>query len=149
MQIVGMTVDEFRDCDDALALVEEYHAECAGEAFTGFAPNWDVYRELEDIGRLAVITAVTGSHLVGFAVVVFAGPSPHFAGAEIATLESLFVGAGSRATGAGLKLWREAKARAEAMGATHIAMSAGVGTQAERLYSLLGHRTGSTFIAKL
>lgn len=121
-----VTVAELDEAPELSALVDEHAAESAMPELGKPAPQRATYYALEKAGVLFPLAAFDGDRLVGFALPIVA-PPPHY-GVPAATLESLFVAAADRKSGAGLDLLAAAKDLARERGARALFVSAQVGS---------------------
>jgi predicted acetyltransferase len=80
---------------------------------------------------MRTICAYVGTELVGFAIVLIT-IMPHYS-APVATMESFFVAARRRESGAGLALRRAVERISKAHGARGLLISAAVGSRLEKL----------------
>jgi GNAT superfamily N-acetyltransferase len=103
-------------------LLDGYAAE---SAIAGLPPpkcKSEAYHRLEDLGLLHVLAARRDGLLIGFIFVV-AAVLPHYS-TLIAVSESFFVDKDHRKTGAGLRLLRQAEAKAREVGSPVLLVSA-------------------------
>ena len=113
---------------NAQLLIDEYAAECSiPEAL----PQAEMYAALEEIGALQCFGAYVDEELVGFASVVSA-VMPHN-GRRSATLESIFVSADHRSSGAGNALLIAAEHYAAERECVAIIYSPRIGSTMERV----------------
>jgi GNAT superfamily N-acetyltransferase len=106
-EIVSTTVSAIWDDPYFESLVEEYAQESAIDGLPHPSAKRESYEQLEAAGLITPMAAYANGRLVGF-VGIFMPIVPHY-DARIATLESFFVGAAYRKSGAGLKLLRAAE----------------------------------------
>ena len=106
-EIVSTTVSAIWDDPYFESLVEEYAQESAIHGLPHPSAKRDTYEMLEGVGTLKAFAAYSSGRLVGF-LGVLTPVVPHY-DVAIATLESFFVGAAYRQSGAGLKLLRAAE----------------------------------------
>ena len=126
--------------DEAFAaLTARYEEECGLTGLLRAAPALDAYAELERKGAYQALAAYVDGRLAGFCGVIFSAV-PHYEGAAFASVESLFVDPGSRKSGAGLALIREAERLAAERGAPVLFMSAPAGGRLDVLLPRLGYR---------
>ena len=116
------------------ALLAEYAAESAVHGMPPPSARMEQYRQLEAAGLLHVLAAWREGDLIGF-ITVLAAPLPHY-GMSVAVSESFFVASAHRSTGAGLRLLRDAEAKAKALGSPGLFVSAPYGG---KLFELLPH----------
>lgn len=129
------------------ALIDEYADESAMAGLPRPTPNMELYRRLEGIGTLHTLEAINADGLIGFITIV-ATELPHY-GSILAVTESFFVAKAKRASGAGLKLLRDAEAKARALGSPGLGVSAPVGSHLAELLPLLGYeQTNVVFFKK-
>lgn len=125
-EIRRLTCAELEAFDELEALLAEYAAESAMPELGTPAPQRATYYALEKVGVLFPLAAVDADRLVGFALPIIA-PPPHY-GVLAGTLESFFVAAGDRKTGAGLALLAAAEDLARERGALALLVVAPVGS---------------------
>ena len=89
--------------------------------------DYEQYERFEQAGFSRMFAAYNDEKLIGF-LVLLVSPNPHY-GCKIGTIESIFVGAEYRKSGAGLKLLKAAEDTAKGMGAVGIFVSAPAGSQ--------------------
>ena len=129
-------------------LVDEYTAESSIKDMPPI--NWQrqIYQQLETIGIFFVLAAYERDELVGFMTMIVT-VLPHY-GALTATTESVFVAAGHRSGGAGLKLIREAESWAKELGAVGLFLSAPYGGRLADIAPRIGYRqTNAVFFKGL
>jgi len=127
------------------ALVLEYEAEARSPELPDAQPQWQQYAAWEDAGVLDVIAARQDGKLIGF-VSVLRSSVPHYA-RSICVVESLFVSAARRRTGAGRALIRSA----EGVAAKHSApllITAPAGSALEVILPRLGYRHSNTVFVR-
>ena len=112
---------------DFQALVAEYSEECSIAGMPETNRDYEQYERFEQAGFSRMFAAYNDEKLVGF-LVLLVSPNPHY-GCKIGTIESIFVGAEYRKSGAGLKLLKAAEDTAKGMGAVGIFVSAPAGSQ--------------------
>ncbi|MBS0323588.1 MAG: GNAT family N-acetyltransferase [Proteobacteria bacterium] len=120
-------------------LVAEYARESSIVELPEHKPHSEMYRAMEHVGVMQVLCAFQGDVVVGFAILLVT-VLPHYS-VPAATMESLFVGAAYRHSGAGFKLLRAAEEVARAKGAVGLLVSAPKGGQlAEVLTRMRSYR---------
>jgi hypothetical protein len=112
---------------NAAELIEEYGKECMVQV----NPQAEIYARMEDSGALQCFGVYDDQDLVGFASVLTA-VMPH-SGIRIGTVESIFVSAGKRPSGASLMVTLEKYAKAA--GCAMLLYSARVGSRLEWILS--------------
>jgi GNAT superfamily N-acetyltransferase len=120
------------------ALLLEYAEEGAIDGLPRPWPRWDLYRAIEARGHLHVIAAEVAGQLVGF-ITVLTAPLPRYT-EPVAMSESFFVARAHRKSGAGLKLLRAAEAKARALGAQGLLVSAPSGGTLAEVLPRVGYR---------
>lgn len=132
LQIKPLTISEFFADPATPGLLAEYAAECRLEGLPEPEPHQAIYLALERAGAVALFGAY-GSHkgaengLVGF-VVVLVSMNPHYS-QVLGAVESFFVAAEHRPSGAGLKLLERAEREAKYRGAIALLVSAPFGSK--------------------
>ena len=127
--------------------------ECAEEALRnpalgGTVPDRAIYDQLEAVGMIYPLAAVTDNgDLAGFASVLMCA-SGHHAGKAVATVETLFLAKAHRKGGAGRALLREAEVLAKHVGAAGLYCSAPVGGPLERILPRIGYTATNTIFLK-
>ena len=95
--------------NDILALLDLHYKEIAlNQDKIKLNPDWDVYRALEEQGRLKIFTARDGSTLVGYFVVVV-GVNMHYKDHTFACNDIIYLHKDYRKGFAGIKLIKFAK----------------------------------------
>lgn len=141
------TVADLMADPDILALIAEYEAEAKSPELPAAQAQWDQYEALEQGGMLDIIAAREGGKLIGFVSLLRAN-LPHYGGI-VSVVESLFVTAGRRRTGAGRALIKAAEAVA-AHYATTVLFTARAGSALEVVLPRLGYRHSNTvFVRKI
>lgn len=138
MHIQPITIAEFFEHPGTPGLLEAYARECAHEGLPRYCPNQQLYTLMERSGALAMLGAFEGDRLIGM-LVLLVSVNPHYS-VPLAVTESWFVLQEHRATGAGLDLYRTAKARAREAGAAAIYVSAPTGGKLAGVMEGLGAR---------
>jgi GNAT superfamily N-acetyltransferase len=128
LEISGVTVSGLMADPDIEALIAEYEAEAKSPELPPAAPQWQQYAALERAGVLDVITA-------------------RHDGADVSVVESLFVSAAHRGTGAGRALIKAAECIASCNG-PGLLITAPAGSALERVLPRLGFRHSNTVFAK-
>jgi GNAT superfamily N-acetyltransferase len=134
----------------SLVLIEEYAAECSIPAIGNINTQPRIYDAMEKSGVLKGFKAIDAAgNDIGFAIVL-TPILPHY-GQKVATLESIFITAASRRSGAGLDLMRAVERYAQEVGCVGILYSAPVGGTLERLLeaSKEYQRTNAVFYRRL
>lgn len=125
-------------------VVDSYYAECANQAMGPANPDREMYRLYDNAGISHAVGVFDGKHLVG-GLIVLVNTMAHFS-RKGAVIESLFLLPEYRRTGAGLKLYNEAKRIAKDCGAPGVYVSAPTGSRLERMMRLKGvKQTNSVF----
>lgn len=145
LEVSGVTVAGLMGDPDIEALVEEYEAEAASPELPPARPQWDQYAAWERGGEFELIAARAAGRLIGF-VSVLRAHLPHYGG-PICVVESLFVSAGRRRTGAGLALIGAAEATAAYRGMS-LLITARAGSALERILPRLGYRHSNTVFVR-
>jgi GNAT superfamily N-acetyltransferase len=145
MDIAVATVADLMGDPDIAALVAEYAAEAKSPELPAAQPQWEQYAALEQAGLFNIIAAREDGRLVGF-VSVLRSSLPHYGG-PISVVESVFVRADRRRTGAGRALIRAAEALA-ALHGTGLLITAPAGSALERILPRLGYRHSNSVFAK-
>jgi GNAT superfamily N-acetyltransferase len=145
LEISGVTVSGLMADPDIEALIAEYEAEAKSPELPPAAPQWQQYAALERAGVLDVITARHDGALIGFVSVLKAN-LPHYGG-DVSVVESLFVSAAHRGTGAGRALIKAAECIASCNG-PGLLITAPAGSALERVLPRLGFRHSNTVFAK-
>jgi GNAT superfamily N-acetyltransferase len=129
-------------------LIDEYADESAMAGLPRPTPNMELYRRLETAGALHAFEATDEGGLIGFISIVTT-ELPHY-GRIFAATESFFVAKAKRATGAGLKLLRDAEAKARALGSPGLGVSAPSRSHLAELLPKLGYsQTNVVFFKRL
>ncbi len=140
--IKPLTVSEIHSESNINNLVDEYCAAAAASvAAVGIegAPypdtQWDMYEMYEKTGTFKVWGAYVGDVLVGF-IDIFFYKLPHY-GKVFVMVESYFVAKEYRKTGAATKLRHVVEDYAKEVGAVALLFPAAIGTDEEKVMSLL------------
>lgn len=120
-----ISISEFFDDPSAEALLAEYADECALAGLPPPVPHRDIYLALERAGVVSMFGARVDGVLVGF-IVLLTSMNPHYS-VVLGAVESFFVAAAHRKSGAGVKLLREARRAAKDRGAVGLLVSAPFG----------------------
>lgn len=130
------------------ALMAEYADECSIPEIGAPAPDREAYDMLERSGYMQCFGAYDGN-LVGFAVVLTA-VVPHYS-QRIATVESVFVAKGHRASGIGAALLRKIERHARAKQCRALMFSAPVGSDFHKCLagSMSFRHTGASYCKRL
>jgi GNAT superfamily N-acetyltransferase len=135
------TVAEIEAAPTIAALFAEYADESLVKGLPAPAAKWGVYRSLEAGGLLFPYTATLGGErageLVGF-ITVLVSLLPRYS-QPLAVAESFFVARAHRKTGAGVRLLRAAEAKARALGAPGLLVSAPFGGRLFEVLPRLGY----------
>jgi GNAT superfamily N-acetyltransferase len=145
IEVCGSTLAELMGDPDILALLAEYEAEAKSPELPAAQPQWEQYAALERAGALDVIAAYEGARLIGF-VAVLRASLPHYGGG-VCVVESIFVTAERRRTGAGRALIRAAEAVAAHYG-TSLLVTAPAGSALEVILPRLGYRHSNTVFVR-
>jgi len=136
MHTEPITVAEFFAHPDAEHLLAGYARECANAGLPPYCPHRELYAAIEAAGLLHVFAAMRGERMLGF-LALLVSVNPHYS-VPLAVTESWFVAPEHRDTGAGLALYRQAKAEARARGTHALYVSAAVGSQLAGVMEGLG-----------
>lgn len=128
------------------ALVEEYAREGALAEMPPPSPRLARYQQIERSGLLAVFVWVQDGAIVGF-LIMLVSPIPHYDRA-VGIVESIFVAATYRASGAGLKLLHAAEAHARQSDCPVLLVTAPVASRLEALLPRCGYRAANTVFVK-
>lgn len=129
-------------------LVSQYDDECSMKEMPPINWHKDMYVAMETAGVLHSFAAYDEEKIIGFAVVL-ATVVPHYS-ALVATMESIFVGAEHRSTGAGLKLIRMVEGFAKEIGAVGLFLSAPHGSDLAKVTPRIGYtKTNEIFFKGL
>jgi GNAT superfamily N-acetyltransferase len=139
------TIAELMADPDLEALVAEYVAEAKSPELPAAEPQWVQYAALEQMGALEVLAAREDGKLIGF-LSVLVSRLPHYGGA-VCVVESVFVSAARRRTGAGRALIRAAEAVAARHGAA-LLVTAPAGSALETVLPRLGYRHSNTVFVR-
>ncbi len=135
MAIRPVAFAEILGAPNAPELLAEYAAECALPELGAIEPQAEMYAVMEESGAFQCFGVYRDGQLSGFAsALVYV--VPHY-GKRIATVESLFVAAASRRTGAGTKLMSAIEEHARERGCVAILYSAPAASQFESLLKML------------
>jgi GNAT superfamily N-acetyltransferase len=137
LEVSPATVAALRGDPHIEALAAEYEAEARSPEMPDAHPQWEQYAALEAAGLLEAIAAREGGELIGF-ITVLRSNLPHYGGL-VSVVESLFVSAGRRRTGAGRALIRAAEAVAARHGVA-LLITARIGSALEVVLPRLGYR---------
>ncbi|NWC73873.1 GNAT family N-acetyltransferase [Pseudomonas sp. P7759] len=142
------TVAELEQAGALPELLAAYGDESSIPEFGKVDACFATYRALETSGALHIL-GVFGPDLVGLASLLVYG-LPHYAGRRICAMESFFVEPHARKGGAGIKLLRAAEARAFALGASALMISAPIGSRLAMVLPRSGYReTNQVFLRVL
>ena len=136
--IRSISVDDLFAHHDAQALLAEYAAESAIDGLPTPTPDQERYRLIESSGALRVLAAFQGDTLMGF-LALLVSVNPHYS-AMLAVIESFFVGAAYRKTGAGLALLHQAEEVARQAHADGLLVSAPSGGRLAQVLPATGYR---------
>jgi GNAT superfamily N-acetyltransferase len=126
------------------SLVAEYAQESSITGLPPVNPQRELYQMLDRSGCVTAFAAHVGDDLVGF-IVALTSINPHY-GVKITAIESYFVGAKHRSTGAGMRLLREVEKAAKTNGATAVLVSAPSGGRLAEIMPRVGyHETNRIF----
>lgn len=130
-------------------LLKEYAAECSIPEIGEIKPSALIYASMESKGFQQCFAAYQDEQLIGFASLLTT-VLPHYS-KRVATLESLFVGAEHRKTGAGTALMQAVEAYAKEAQCKAILYSAPAGGKLEKVLSKRRslRRTNSVFTQAL
>lgn len=126
---------------DIEALVAEYRAEASSPELPAATPQWGQYAAWERAGEFELIAARQAGRLIGL-VTVLRSNLPHYGG-PICVVESIFVSAKKRRTGAGRALIKAAQATAAYHGMALI-FTARAGSALEAILPHMGCRHSNT-----
>lgn len=124
-------VADVENATNVAELMAEYAREAMTEGLGPAAPQWWLYRKMEEAGLLHTIGAFINDVLVGFITVVVM-QRPHYE-ALIASYESYFVVDSARQSGAGNELLKAAEELARAKGAVGLFVNAAVGSRLDAM----------------
>jgi hypothetical protein len=149
LRVRPASYSEILNAPNAEALLAEYAAECSIPGIGRINPQAEMYAAMEAAGFFRVMGAFDGDRLRGFAAVL-TYLNPHY-GLNLATVESLFLGAEYRNSRGGIELMGASEEHAEERNCETILYSAPTGSQFETLLSLRKnyHRTHSVFMRSL
>jgi len=148
MNVQASSVSEIEAASNFGELLAEYASESAIAGMPAPAARMETYRHLESAGMLHVFSALSDGQLVGF-ITVLAPVLPHY-GVAVAVSESFFVARAHRKTGAGLKLLREAEAKAASLGSPGLLVSAPFGGDLFHVLPRVGYaETNRIFFKKM
>jgi GNAT superfamily N-acetyltransferase len=148
MNVQASSVSEIEAASNFGELLAEYASEAAIAGMPAPAARMETYRHLESAGMLHVFSALSDGQLVGF-ITVLAPVLPHY-GVAVAVSESFFVARAHRKTGAGLKLLREAEAKAGSLGSPGLLVSAPFGGDLFHVLPRVGYaETNRIFFKKV
>ena len=144
MIIEPCRADDIRAAPNFDDLVDEYAHEAGMPEMPWPRVDWPTYLAMEQVGTLYVFAARQDDVLAGFCVVIIT-MMPEY-GVKLACTEAFFVAKAYRSTGAGLKLLAAAEAKARAVKAPGLAISAPVGGKLAGVLPKCGFRhVGQTF----
>jgi GNAT superfamily N-acetyltransferase len=147
IEVAAETVADLMSDPDIEALVAEYECESKSPELPAAQPQWEQYGAMERAGLLDVIAAREEGRLIGF-VTVLRSNLPHYGG-SVCVVESLFVRAARRRTGAGRALIKAAEALAVQYGGS-LLITAPAGSALDVVLPRLGYRHSNTvFIRRL
>lgn len=141
VDVCGTTVAYLKADPDIEALLAEYAAEAASSELGVALPQWDQYAAWERAGAFEIIAAREAGRLIGIISVLRAN-LPHYGG-PICVVESLFVTADRRRTGAGRALIKAAQATAAYHG-LGLLITARAGSALEAILPRMGCRHSNT-----
>jgi GNAT superfamily N-acetyltransferase len=145
IEVSGTTLAYLMSDPDVLTLIAEYEAEAKSPELPDAQPQWEQYAALEQAGALDIIAAYENGRLIGF-VAILRASLPHYGGA-VSIIESIFVTANRRRTGAGRALIRAAEATAAHYG-TSLLVTAQAGSALEVVLPRLGYRHSNTVFVR-
>lgn len=138
MLIVGAsTVPTLDTAPNWEALCEEYYLEGGVPGMPHPTRKMSNYRKMEEVGLLHPYSAVLDDELIGFAFVLVS-VLPHY-GYIAAIMESIFVAAAKRKSGAGLKLLGLGYQKAADVGAPGLLVSTPYGGVLSKVLPSLGY----------
>lgn len=130
------------------AILAEYADESTVDGLPRPYPRWDAYRALEGAGMLHMTSATMGPDLVGL-IGVLVAQLPRFS-VPFASTESFFVAKAHRKSMAGLKLLAAAEAKAAAVGAPGLLVTAPFEGKLYELLPKVGYaEVGRSFFKKV
>ena len=122
LEIRPTTVAEAEAAPNFGELIEEYASECAIQGLPHPKAKMELYKLMESSGILKSFGAWLGGELVGY-ICVLTCILPHYS-EYVSISESFFVTKEARATGAGLKLLRQAEGLARELKSKGLLVSA-------------------------
>ena len=124
--------------NDILVLIDLHYKEIAlNKNKVKLNPDWDVYRDLEDQGKLKIFTARDGLTLVGYFVVVV-GTNMHYKDHTFACNDIIYLHKDYRKGFAGIKLIKFAKKCLTDDGVSILTINTKVHQPFDRLLERLG-----------
>jgi len=145
--MIAVAAIAYIDVKDQTALLAEYEAECSIPALGRPEPQWEMYHRMQAAGLMQAFAVYVDDAMVGFASVLVS-VLPHY-GFCAATVESLFVAAAQRGTGAGTRLMAAVEEYARLAGCKLILYGAPAGGQLEALLGKRYTRTSSMYCKPL
>ena len=131
-------MDELWDAPNWDALIAAYAEETSIKELATINANRPMYQHMESIGALHCIGSYAAGELIGF-IVIIAPVLPHYS-KQVASIESFFVAAEHRPTGAGLALLHAAETKAKGIGSPGLLASAPVGGSLAKVLPALGYK---------
>lgn len=122
LEIRKSSIAELEGSDNINDILNEYAAESSIDGMPCPLPNAEMYKTLEKSGTLIVFSAFLDKCLIGY-ITVLTTYLPHYS-ALTSIIESFFVSAYYRKTGAGLKLLHEAEKFVQSIGSVGCLISA-------------------------
>lgn len=148
LTVTRTTMADIEASPELDALLAEYAAESANNEIGPVSPQFPAYRAMEASGLFHAFAAHREGKLVGF-LFLLTPILPHF-GKLVGVVESYFVAAAYRKTGAGTQLRVAAEDAARAAGAVGLLLSAPTGGRLDQVLPHVGYReTNRTFFKGL
>lgn len=136
------TISELENSPNIHDLLKEYAAESSVKGLPKPNAKVELYRAIEGSGQIVMLGTWANGELIGFAAVINT-VLPHY-GIIVSVMESLFVTAERRNTGAGLGLIRLAEKIAASVNSPGLLVSAPAGGVLEQILPRVGYGITNT-----
>lgn len=137
LNIRQCTISEIENASNVSEILDEYASESSIKGLPHPFAKADTYKHLESTGAIHVIAAFYFDGLIGF-IVIISPILPHYS-VRVSVIESFFVLAKFRKTGAGLKLLSEAEKYSKNAGALGALVSAPIGGDLAEVLPHIGY----------
>ncbi len=148
MEIRECSPDEVFDNPGYKECFDEYTAECGDPLIGETGPAREIYATLHQVGALICGAVLDEGKLIGVVFVVL-NPAPHYRGAMVANVESIFLLKRYRSGARGLRLINWAKERAKEAHCVSMSITTTAGSELEKLGFRAWRHTNTLFRVEL